>query len=139
MKNKSTLALIELAIMLLVFAAAAAMCMGAFARAQELSNACNARDRALLQAQNAAEAVKSCAGRMDEAALLLGGSCSGGTLRVYYDEHWERLPQEGEYLLEVSPAQSGYDLLGKAHIRVLRSGECLIQMEAAWQEVSPDG
>ena len=59
MKNRTALILVELAVMLVVFALAAAACIGIFAWAQDASLESVQRDRAYLQLQTAAEVLKS--------------------------------------------------------------------------------
>ena len=62
MKDKTALSLLELVIMLAVFALAAALCLRIFIRTEEVSVKNVNMDQALLQAQNAAETVKHCGG-----------------------------------------------------------------------------
>ena len=76
MKNKTTLLLMELLLMVLVFALASAICLKVFVRSHEISEQTQNRSRAVLAAQNAAEAVKAC-GDPEEAARILSenGAC----------------------------------------------------------------
>ena len=77
MRSKAPLVLMEQAVMVLVFALAAALCLRAFVWSDQLSRQNEARDRALLEVQNAAEALKHTGGDMahaqEEAARRLGG------------------------------------------------------------------
>ena len=59
MRSKATLSLMELLVMVLVFALAAALCMQAFARAQAISLETMRRDEAVVLAQNGAELLKA--------------------------------------------------------------------------------
>ena len=59
MRSKASLTLMELLVMVLVFALAAALCMQVFAYAQTLSLETARRDEAVVLAQNAAELLKS--------------------------------------------------------------------------------
>ncbi|MBE6936168.1 MAG: hypothetical protein E7458_06640, partial [Ruminococcaceae bacterium] len=73
MTRKSSLYLIELCVMILVFAIASVFCIRMFGHARQESLDLAARDRALTEAQNAAELVKACGGDFDRAAALWGG------------------------------------------------------------------
>ena len=59
MKSKATLFLMEQLIMILVFALAAAVCIGVFAKTNAISEDIARRDEAMIIAQNAAEILKS--------------------------------------------------------------------------------
>ena len=59
MKSKAPLVLMEQLVMVLVFALSAAVCLQVFALSGSLSRTCEARDRAAVIAQNAAEALKA--------------------------------------------------------------------------------
>ena len=71
MRNKAPLAMLEQLVMLLVFALAAALCLQAFALADRLSDRTERFDRAVLEAQRAAETVKHCRGDLQQAQALL--------------------------------------------------------------------
>ena len=60
MKSKATLFLMEQLVMILVFALAAALCLGVFARADAMSRQLARRDEAVILARNAAELLKAC-------------------------------------------------------------------------------
>lgn len=139
MRSKAPLALMEQAIMLLVFALAAALCLRAFVWADTRSEDNAGRDRALLQAQSAAETLKSTRGDLNAAAGMLGGSVEGGVWTVRYDEEWNETEGEAEYVLRAAPEDSGSDLLGLAAVEVYRDEVCLARLDAAWQEVSAHG
>ena len=138
MKNKATLTLIELSLMLVIFALAAALCMSAFVWADDTAGACDDRDHALLKAQSAAEVLKTYGNNLEEAALVFGGEWDGALWTVRYTDYWEQCDEFGTYILEVEPIPDALDLLGMAEIRVLRGEICLLQMDVAWQEVIPD-
>ena len=59
MKNKGSLALMEMLLMLFVFAQAAAWCLQVFIKADIISKQINERDRAVFVAQNIAEFIKA--------------------------------------------------------------------------------
>ena len=74
MRSKTPLAMMELLVMLLVFALAAAVCVQVFVFAGADSRRDAARDRALAEVQNAAECIKSLRGDYETAARRLGGA-----------------------------------------------------------------
>jgi len=59
MRSKAPLMMIEQMVMLLVFALAAVLCLQAFTLSQNISQQNVYRDRLVIEAQNAAEAMKS--------------------------------------------------------------------------------
>lgn len=137
MKSHAPLALMEQLVMVLVFALAAALCVQTFALSSHISRTGAARDRAVIEAQNAAELCK--AEGFDAARLesQLSGRTEQGVVYTYYDENWETIGYLAEYAycLQVQnvPAQPG---LGKAEVRVSAvDGEVLSELSVAWQEV----
>ena len=70
MRSKATLTLMEQTVMLLVFALAAALCVRIFVYADQTSRRYEARDRAVLEAQNLAERLYA----EDDAAAELSRS-----------------------------------------------------------------
>ena len=138
MKSKAPLALIEMSVMVLVFALAAAVCVGIFARADRISRNCAERDRAVTIVQSAAETVRHCGGDLEAAAVILGGRTDGESLSVEYGADWEQTVQDSEYRLEITETESGRDFLGTAEIRVLRTadGTELFALTAAWQKAA---
>ena len=137
MKSKAPLALMEQLVMAMVFALAAALCVQAFALSGRISRTGAARDRAVIEAQSAAELCK--AEGFDAARLesQLTGRTEQGVVHTHYDENWETVGFLAEYtyclqVQEVS-AQPG---LGKAEVRVSGAdGEVLSELSVAWQEV----
>ena len=129
MKSKAPLALMEMLVMILVFALAAALCLNIFVLADRRSETNAARDRAVLAAQTAAETVKSCGGDMERAARLLNGRWADGTLSI---------PTNDMFTLSVTPVRSETPLLGTALVEArLHDGDTsLIQLTVAWQEVA---
>ena len=140
MKNKAPLVLMEQLVMVLVFALAAALCVRAFALADSQSKQLETCDRALLEAQNAAETLKSCGGDYREAAELCRGNWDGTTMQIFYDENWQAAEEEtAVYTLAVTPAESGNTLLGRAEVTVTAHGGApLCVLPTAWQEVDGD-
>lgn len=108
MKSKTTLALIEQLIMVLVFALAAALCLRLFVAADARSDRRAEIDHAVLAAQTAAEQLKQQHGDAD----AMG--------RKVFDSEWNDI-SEGEnaaYYLRVSEETTEYDCLWKANISV---------------------
>ena len=134
MRSKAPLALIEQLVMILIFAVAAALCLQAFALSERLSKDSEAQDRALLEAQNAAETLKSCEGDFEAAARILGGQWNGSQWVRLFDEVWQSVESGETYRLCVTPAERENTLLGKADVTVCRGEDCLVQLSVAWQE-----
>ena len=132
MRNRSVLALLEQALMVLVFAAAAALCLRIFVWADVRSADNAVRDRAVLAAERAAETLKSCRGDTAAAAELLGGVRDGETWRL-------PLP-DGGGTVEVRLCPPRLAFLGEAAVTAFApDGRELIRLSVSWQEVSADG
>lgn len=110
MKNKTSLLLMEQLVMVLVFVLAAALCLQAFSKADQVSQETARREEAAVIAQNAAEALK--AGREPEP------------------------PPEG-YTLEITRLPSETSGLALASITVCYEEKILFTLAAGWQEVEP--
>jgi type II secretory pathway pseudopilin PulG len=139
--------MMEQLVMLLVFALAAALCVQVFVLADQTSRRNQARDQAVLAAQNAAELLKSGTGeeelRYAQAAEQLGGHYEDGQLWVDYDEDWTPVSQNGVYHLSVQGKNTGMTGLAAADISVCGDLETepdiLFQLEVDWQEVNGNG
>jgi len=115
MKNKASLVLMELLVMVLIFALAAAACLRCFLWAAETSRETARQDRAVVLAQNAAEAIKATGGDFSAARQLLD------------------IP-EG-LSLQMTEISSGVPGLGEAEILVKgHGGAVLFSLDIAWQE-----
>lgn len=125
MKNKAPLALLEQVIMLLVLAVAAAVCLHLFASAGVQAEQNRLQDRAMEQAQNTAEVLKSHTGDMEKAALLTGGSYENGVLTV----------SDSGFTVTAEPIPQDNPLLGMAQVTAASEGEILAQLTVCWQEV----
>ena len=149
MKSKAPLMLMEQMVMLLVFALAAALCLQAFVKADEISKQAEARDRAVLLCQTVAEELKE-SGEKDQ--LVLSAMAArldadvvfpNESFILCYDQDWQRTSAENEivYMLGVSAMDSGVPGLGKAQVCVELgdNGEDLVRVDVAWQEVSAHG
>lgn len=142
MRSKAPLVLMEQMVMLLVFALAAALCLQAFAKSDGLSRESEARDRAAVACQNAAEAVRWAGGDLERAAEKLGvpygaypEEASG--LSVHYSGDWSLSDtRDYAYCLTVRLVDSGVAGLGKASVAVAEAEtlEELFALEIAWQE-----
>ena len=119
MKSKVTLQLMEQLVMLLVFSLAAALCLQCFAAAAAIRRETALRDRAVLLAQNGAEAVKAAAGDPEKTALLLA-----------------QIPEEEGLTLEIQKQSSGIPGLGQALVQVSTEAESLFCLTVSWQEVA---
>ena len=139
MRNKAPLALMEQLMMVLVFALAAALCLQVFIFSDRSSRRKEAVNRAVLEAQNAAEELKSVHGDFTRAAELYGGSYDGRTWDWSYDENWKKDNGTAYHLL-VLPADGGPMLLGSAEVTVYTAeGDVLVSLPVAWQEVDARG
>ena len=148
-RSRAPLALMELTVMLLVFALAAALCIQAFVASSRQAGENGARDTALRLAQTAAETLKASGGSAAEAQLRaaeqLGGEVSQGIWYVLYDENWN-VTDDGEssaYRLEAAPGPLGgfapAEGLVQMRVRVAheyKDAEELVSLPVAWQEVS---
>ena len=112
MKNKTSLLLMEQLVMVLTFALAAALCLGVFAAARNMSEDAEALDGAVILAQNAAEVLKDTCGDAVQAQALA----------------------ESPYRLEIREMDA-VPGLGQAEIRVYAEEELLFAITAGWQEV----
>lgn len=141
-RSKAPLAMMEQMVMLLVFALAAALCLQAFVKSDELSQRSQRRDEAVTAAQSAAEIVRHCQGDLDRSAALLGAERHGGDsdgLLVAYDQDWNIAQGTMRYHLGVVLEDSGVDGLGKAQIWVRdesaeESEAELLRFDVMWQE-----
>lgn len=118
MKNKASLVLMELLVMVLIFALAAAGCVRCFVWAVQTAEETALQDRAVNLAQNTAEAIQS-TGDIDAAMAL------------------QRIP-EG-LALQVEEIPSGMPGLKEAQILITGVGEReILSLHIAWQEVSDE-
>ena len=115
MKSKASLFLMEQLIMILVFALAAAVCMGVFARTNAISEEIARTDEAMLIAQNAAEILKS-TGDPEFAKAQVNA---------------------GAFELEITEETSGISGLCRGKITVSYENSEVFSLNAGWQEVTP--
>lgn len=138
MKRNASLVLVELLIMLAVFAVAAAVCVGTFVWSDNNSKQSAAEDQALLQAQNAAEVLKYCHGDFSRASQNFAGEADETTWQIIYDKNWNVTTDDPAYILQgvLIPCETAY--LGQAKLTVTdREGAVLAELPVCWQEVTP--
>lgn len=138
MKSKAPLVLMEQLVMLLVFALAAALCVQAFALSDRTSAWNAARDRAVLEAQNAAEALKG-----NDTDYFTGQGATGDSVSGWYlsyDAQWQPVrAQSGDdpavaYHLMTFPEESRLDYLWCASVQVYTAeGDLLVSLPVAGQ------
>lgn len=143
MRSKTPLVLMEQMVMLLVFALAAALCLQAFVKSDQLSRQSENRDRALLMAQSAAEVIQNTGGDFREAAALLEAqSHDKDSLTIFYGTGWKRSEPTSEnvypfgHTLGVTRQETDLPGLGRAEVWVQddETGEELARFSVAWQE-----
>ena len=138
-RSKTPLVLMEQLVMVLVFALAAALCVQVFVLADRTSRLGEARDRALLEAQNTAEALKA-----GDADYFTARSAAAGEAgwSISYDADWQCVTtaDTAAYHLLVFPADSGLDRLWAAQVQVYTAdGRMLVDLPVAGQEVDANG
>lgn len=126
MKNKTPLAMIELTVMLLVLALAAALCLRAFAWADRRSEENSCRDTAVVELQSAAECLRHCGGDFEAAVSLYGGAWDGSCWRI----------DCGAFEIRAIPRASGQQYLGSAVLEAEYQGRVLASLQVCWQEVA---
>ena len=118
MKDKATLTLMELLIMVLVFSLAAALCLKAFVWSTQKTKENKIVAQAAVIAQTAAEEMKA--------------ARTAKTESLSYDENWQPA-EDGCYVLKTEPFRG--NLLGGAEITVEdRTGKELFCLTVRWQE-----
>ena len=137
MRSKAPLVLMEQLVMLLVFALAAAVCIRAFALSERIAEDNAALDRAVQEAERAAELWKSGGG--DGAALEAAGfraAENGWELRC--DEDFvPTQAADAPVTVRVTEAEPGRIPVRRVLVEVLREGEVLFSIPVACQEVTP--
>ena len=147
MRNKSSLTLLEIIIMVMVFALAAALCLRAFVYSKKLSAQDKIRVLAERQVQTAAEVIKAAKGDANIAAAMLSGMGQEGNVftldngfELLYDQDWKPHPAVSgyhyHYAVRITVSKDG--CLGKAVITALDStGAELYSLVSSWQELRP--
>ena len=137
MRNKAPLAMMEQLVMVLVFALAAALCIQVFAFSDQTSRFNEARDRAVLEAQNAAEAFKS--GNHEYFSSMNAQVNGNRGYILSYDADWNLLPAEtakesAVYILTAYYTESTHKNLWTGEVTVSTAdGQELICLPVAGQ------
>lgn len=135
MRSKAPLALMEQIVMVVVFALAAALCLRAFALSDRISRESEARDRAVLLAQNAAEVCKAGGGDWAYMESVLGGEAEQDGWRVLYGETLEPVAADAAFVVVVQPEAAGVPGMGQAAVSVFDGdGQLLFRLSVGWQE-----
>lgn len=142
MKSKAPLMLMEELVMLAVFALAAALCLQAFVKSDQMSRAAQDRDRAALLCQSVAEAVQNTGGDLEAAAARLDLPFNAyrdeGVFVSHYREDWTLNTADRTYafVLHAQPEETDLPGLGRARVWVndARTGETVFSLTTAWQE-----
>lgn len=125
MKSKAPLVMMEQIVMVLVFALAAALCLQTFVLSGKISKMTEAKNRAAVEAQNAAETMKN------------GDAVS----TRFYTGEWQMTREESaaEYIMTVSYTESAKLPVWQAEITMTTAGgEELVRIPVAGQtEVEP--
>ncbi len=154
MRSKAPLMMMEQMVMLLVFALAAALCLQAFVKSDEMSRRSEARDRAVVEVQNAAELIRYYGGDAAHAlyctAEQMGAGYEQGVLTLDYDEKWTPIHYDEcgmeapvrVYRLVVQGVPTDVPGLWKAAVSVVTGDQAgqeldvLFELEVSWQEDS---
>lgn len=148
MRSRSSLAMMEQIIMLLVFALAAALCLQAFVKSDQMSRNSEARDRAMTICQSAAEAIQQTKGDFPAAAALFGADrYDNDFFGVFYGTDWNISAPSSPgvypfgYTLGVYRIETDVPGLGKAGVWVQEdeTGAELVRLEVCWQEEVGEG
>lgn len=134
MRSKAPLALMEQLIMVLVFAIAGALCLRLFVAADKMSERSAALDCAVIQAQTAAEILKSDAPEYHFENI--GAEYSDGAWRIGFDEDWNAVnsTENADYFLDVNYEDSGSEYLWRAKVSVSSAdGELIYEIPVSGQ------
>lgn len=131
--KRASLSILELSLMLLVFAVAAVVCLRAFALADRLSREAEELDRAVLWAQTVAEEWKACDGNMDKGDLLCSKT-GENTLSLPLDEAWE--PADEAVYEVVLEEENGLVAAARVTVREAASGREIYGLTVACQEAA---
>lgn len=134
MNNKTYLPLIELIIMIAIFAVASALCLQGFAFAENISRHLEAKDRAVTIAENAAEELKHAAGDTDKLVSLYGGETDGSVWRNFYDRDGHLTEADNAAFLLEARINEKADLLVSADVKIISEGQIVFQITVGWQE-----
>lgn len=134
MKSKAPLAMMEQLVMVLVFALAAALCLQTFVLSGKISKKTEAKNRAVTEAQNAAEIMKN--GGFSEYLERYAPKQTEDKSVSFFAKDWQITVEENqaEYKMTVIYTESVDLLLWQADITLATaSGEELIRIPVAGQ------
>ncbi|WP_352399061.1 hypothetical protein [Anaerotignum sp.] len=100
-RSKTPLFLMEMVIMLLVFAISAGICLKIFVEGKRISQESYQLDKACMQAQMVAEYWQRTKGNIKDTAELLQAEGNGSELFLYFDENWNRAEAKEKFSLSV--------------------------------------
>lgn len=104
-RSKLPALLTELALMLLVFALCAAVCLSLFASARKTAAESAALGRAAAVTQSAAEVFRACGGNAEQTAATLGAQPAGGDYVLTLGADWTAADgEDAVYTLTLTPA-----------------------------------
>lgn len=139
MKSKASLSMMELVIMILVFAIAATVCVRIFVHAEITSLDQLHRDDAMLLCENLTETLKSNGGNIRAAAKAFGTDCSedAASLRLCFDASLQPCaPGDAAYFLNLVLNENGtYAAEGTLNV-ISDDGKLLYSMVSAWQKAA---
>ena len=130
MRSKASLNLMELLIMILVFALTAALCLQCFVLANRISKRQEAKDVSVLLVQNAVETLKQTSGNFEQAMSILGGYMDGNRWIIPYDDDLQQLPDSTHmtFRMQVTPRETGNPLLGSADVRFFYGNDIIFEI-----------
>lgn len=134
MRSKAPLALMEQLIMVLVFAVAGALCLRLFVSADKMSENSMALDSAVIQAQTAAEILKS--GAPEQNFEKYGAEYSDGGWRIGFDENWNAVSgnENAEYSLVAAYEDAESEYMWFAKVSVFTAdGELIFEIPVSGQ------
>ena len=88
-RSKSSLFLIELVIVILVFSLSAAVCLRLFFESRKISDQSRNVSQASITVQTVADCYKAMKGDFNKTAQLLDGTVKGQVVEFYYNRIWE--------------------------------------------------
>ena len=113
-RSGTTLFLIELMICVGVFAFCAAVCLGIFAWARQMTRKSTDLSAAALAVQSAAECYKAAKGDPTVCAALLGADIGPNGLTLYFDETWMPTDAPGTFAVTVTPTDARHARIAAA-------------------------
>ena len=135
MKNKAPLMLMEIMILMLVFAFATALCIKAFVKSDEISRRSEARDNAVIIVENVAERLRNNGGDLAKTAMELDADLNGNTIVINYDKYTHKTDNVSEYQMKAELCSAKMKGMGEARISVSdKKSDELFAVSVMWQE-----